>query len=162
MGIQIYDQDSNFNSKKLSKVKLHCTVSLGLGLKEVKIARNIMKVGVHSYLPNSHLNLWSNFNSKILIKSEMPSCGFAKVWVKGFKIAKNIAKFGMHTCLSNGHSNLWSNFNYNKLLKSETSSCVFARVGLKRGQNNSSKRCKIWHAWLFIQWASKSIIKFLI
>ena len=42
-----------------------------------------MKVGVHSYLPTAHLNLWSNFNSEKLVKSETPSCGFAKIGVKG-------------------------------------------------------------------------------
>ena len=42
-----------------------------------------MKVGVHSYLPNAHLNLRSNFNSKKLVKSETPSCGFTKIGVKG-------------------------------------------------------------------------------
>ena len=65
----------------------------------------------------------------------------------------------MHACLSNGHWNLWSNFNYKKLLKSETSSCVIARVGLKGGQN-SLEHCKIWHAHLYINRASKSTIKF--
>ena len=42
-----------------------------------------MKVGVHSYLPNAHLNLGSNFNFEKFVKSETPSCGFAKIGVTG-------------------------------------------------------------------------------
>ena len=40
-----------------SKVKLHLAVLLGFGLKELKIAPNIVKVGVQSYLPNVHLDI---------------------------------------------------------------------------------------------------------
>ena len=40
-----------------SKVKLHRVVLLGFGLKELKIAPNIVKFGVHSYLLNVHLDL---------------------------------------------------------------------------------------------------------
>ena len=84
MGIQTYDQISilrNYSKVKLrhavslglglkgvkiaqvsimrswSKVKLHCAALLGFGLKEQKIALNIVKVCVHYYLPNAHLNL---------------------------------------------------------------------------------------------------------
>ena len=80
MGIQIYDQVSILRSS--SKAKLHRSVLLGFGLKETKITMNIMKVGVHSYLPNAHLNLYSNFNIKKIVKSETPSCGFAKTTQK--------------------------------------------------------------------------------
>ena len=55
MGIQIYAQISIIRS--WSKLKLHRVVLLGFGLKLWKITLNIMKVGVHSYLPNAHLNL---------------------------------------------------------------------------------------------------------
>ena len=55
MDNQIYDQVSILRSS--SKAKLHCAVLLGFGLKETKINLNIMKIGVHSYLPNAHLNL---------------------------------------------------------------------------------------------------------
>ena len=51
MGIQIYDQVSILRST--SKVKLHRTVLLGFGLKELRITLNIVKVGVHSYHPNA-------------------------------------------------------------------------------------------------------------
>ena len=81
MGIQIYDQVSILSS--CSKVKLHCAVFLGFALKELKIALNIVKVSMHSYLPNAHLNLWLNFNSKKVFKSETPLSGFTKVGVKG-------------------------------------------------------------------------------
>ena len=40
-----------------------------------------MKVGMHSYLPNAHLNLLSNLKIKKFVKSEISSCGFAKVGV---------------------------------------------------------------------------------
>ena len=83
MGIQIYDQASNLRS--WSKPKLHHVVLLGFGLKVSKITLNIMKVGVYSYLPNAHLNLWSNFNSKKLVKSETLLYGFAEVGIKGLK-----------------------------------------------------------------------------
>ena len=48
-----------------------------------KIAMNITKFGMHSYLTNGHLNLRSNFNSDKLVKSETSSCTFAKVGLKG-------------------------------------------------------------------------------
>ena len=87
MGIQIYDQVSILRS--WSKGKLHRAVLLGFGLKESKITMNILKVGVHSYLPNAHLNLWSNFNSEKLLKSETLSCGFTKI---GVKVGENSSK----------------------------------------------------------------------
>ena len=63
--------------------KWNFAVLLGFGLKESKITLNIMKVGVHSYVANAHLNLWSNFNSEIFDKSETLSCGFARIAVTG-------------------------------------------------------------------------------
>ena len=55
MGIQIYDQISII--RNCLKVKLRHAFSLGLGLKMVKIAWNIVKVDVHAYLSNGHPNL---------------------------------------------------------------------------------------------------------
>ena len=81
MGIQIYDQISILIN--CSKDKLHCTVSLGLGLKEVQIAQNITKVSMNACLCNGHPNLLSSFNSKKLVKSETPSCGFVRGCLKG-------------------------------------------------------------------------------
>ena len=43
------------------KVKPHHAVLLGFGLKEPKIALNIVKVGVHYYLPNAHLKSMIKF-----------------------------------------------------------------------------------------------------
>ena len=54
MGIQIYDQISII--RICSKVKLRHALSLGLGLKVVKIAWDIVKVGVHACLSNGHPN----------------------------------------------------------------------------------------------------------
>ena len=71
-----------------------------------KIALNIVKVSMHSYLPNAHLNLCLNFNSKKLVKSETSLCGFTKVGIKGGEIARSVVKVGVHASLSNGHPNL--------------------------------------------------------
>ena len=53
--IQIYDQISILRS--WSNVKLCHSGLLGFGLKEVKIDLNIVKLGMHSYIPNGHLNI---------------------------------------------------------------------------------------------------------
>ena len=63
-------------------MKLHRVILLGIGLKQLKIALSIVKVGVHSYLPNAHLNQSSNFNSQKLVKSETSLCGFTKFVVE--------------------------------------------------------------------------------
>ena len=68
------------------------------GLKMVKIALNIVKVGMHSYFPNADLNLWLNFNFEKLVKRETSSCGFAKV---GLKWGENILE-----CLKSLHARL--------------------------------------------------------
>ena len=145
MGIQIYDQVSNLRST--SKVKIHRTILLGFGLKEIKITLNIMKVGVHAYHRKAHQKIWSNFNSKKFVKSETLSCHFTKLGVKGGENTWNVMKVAVHAHVSNGHPNLWSNFNCEKIVKSESSSCIFARVQLKAGPN-SSKHYKIWCLWL--------------
>ena len=139
---------SNFTYKKVEKIA-SLRPLLDQPWKMTKIASNIMKVGVHCYLPNVKINLRSNFNSEKLVKSETLLYGFTEVGIKGGEIFWNVLKFHVHACLSNGHSNLWSKFNYKKLLKSETLSCVFARFGLKGGQN-SLEHCESWHVSLFI------------
>ena len=67
MGIQIYDQISI--PRNCSQVKLPCTVSLALTLNEVKIAGNVVKVGVHACLSNGQPNLSSSFSFENLFKS---------------------------------------------------------------------------------------------
>ena len=64
----------------------------------VKIALNIVKVGMHSYFPNEDLNLWLNFNFEKLVKREASLCGFANVGLKG---GENILEFLkiLHACL---------------------------------------------------------------
>ena len=49
-----------------------------------------MKVSMHSYLPNSPINLRLNFNFEKLVKHETPLCNFAKVGLKG---GENILEF---------------------------------------------------------------------
>ena len=66
-------------------MKLLHAVSTGLGLKWVKIARNVAKVGVHAFLSNMHPNLLSGFNSENLVKVETASYGFVRVWLKDAK-----------------------------------------------------------------------------
>ena len=83
MGIQIYDQVSILRS--WPKAKLCHAVLLGFGLKESKITLNIMKIGVHWYLPNAKVNLRSNFNSEKLVKSETLLYGLAEVGIQGVK-----------------------------------------------------------------------------
>ena len=65
-------------------MKLLRVVSTGLGLKGVKIARNVAKVGVgvHACLSNMHPNLLLGFNSKNLVKADTASCSFVRVWLK--------------------------------------------------------------------------------
>ena len=81
MSIEIYDQILIL--RNCSKVKICHAFSLGYGLKKVKIAHNVVKVGMHGCISNKNLNLWSNFYSDNLVKSETPSSGFANVWLKG-------------------------------------------------------------------------------
>ena len=95
--IWIYDQISILTI--WSKVKLHHPVSLMFGLKEGKIALNITKFGMNSYLPNGHLNLRSNFNSKKLVKSETPSSALTKVALKGTENSLECLNVGVHACL---------------------------------------------------------------
>ena len=129
-----------------SRLKLCHAVSLRLGLKGVKIAQNVVKVGVHSYLSKGHPNLWSNFNYEKLVKSETSSFIFGRVGLScarfyvcllnGYlnlllnliskkleksatfsKIARNPLKVCMHGYLSNGYLNSLSNFTYKKFEK---------------------------------------------
>ena len=55
MGVQINDQISII--RNYSELKLHHAFSLELGLKVVRIAWNVVKVGVHTCLSNGHPNL---------------------------------------------------------------------------------------------------------
>ena len=140
-------------------MRLHHAVFLGFGLKMEKIALNIVKVGMHSYFPNTDLNLWLNFNFEKLVKRETSLYDFAKVGFKGGENILEYLKVCMHACWSNWHPNLWSNLNSKKLLQKETPSCDFNRVRLKGGQN-SLKRRESWHALLFSKYGFKSMIKF--
>ena len=173
MDIQIYDQISIL--RNCSKVKLCRTVSLGLGLKGVKIiAWSVAKFGMHDdRLSNGHPNLWSSFHSKKYVKSEPPWYIFVRVWVKGVKnnseyheswhallsskcTSKSMIKFqfwetaqkwnsSVHDCLSNGHPNLWSSFHSKKYVKSENPSYSFVTIWIKGAENNSSHH-ETWRA----------------
>ena len=87
-------------------MKLCHAVYLRLGLKVVKIAQNITKVGVHDHLSNVHPNYdqisilrnWSEVKLRHAFSLELG--------LKVVKIAWNVVKFGVHSCLSNGHPNL--------------------------------------------------------
>ena len=95
MGIQIYDQISIL--RKCLKVKLHRAVLPGLGLKGVKIARNVATVGVHACLSNGHPK-WSKVKIHCVVL-----LGFG---LKESKITLNIMKVFVHSYLPNAHLNL--------------------------------------------------------
>ena len=97
IGIQSYDQVSTLRS--WSKVKLHRAVLLVFGLKEPKIALNIIKASVHSYPPNAYKNISLNSNSKKLVKSETALCCFTKVVIKGGENSLECRE-SWSTCLS--------------------------------------------------------------
>ena len=67
-----------------------------------KITSNIVKVGVHCYLPNAKINLRSNFNYEKLVKSETLLYGFAEVGIKGGEIFRNVSKFRLLAFLLRG------------------------------------------------------------
>ena len=140
-------------------MKLRRAVSIGLGLKGVKIARNVTKVGVHASLPNMHPNIWSAFNSENLVKAKTASFSFVRVLLKD---AKNSSQHheSWHALL---FSKCWFKsmikFNFEKLLKRETSLCGFAKVGLKGGEN-ILESLKSLHACFLIKLASNFMIKF--
>ena len=156
MGIQIYDQISILGI--WSKVKLHHAISLRFGLKEAKRAMNITKFGIHSYLPNGHLNIWSYFNSKKLVKWETLSCAFAKVPPKGSEIAQNIAKVSVYACLLKWVPKSTFTFHFWK----SQQKCIFSTFvwpSLNEGQTSSisyKNRCPC----LSLKWVSKSTLKF--
>ena len=77
--IQIYDQIKNL--RIWSKVKLHHSISLRFGLKEGKIALNITKFFMHSYLTRNI--------TKICLNAYLPNGhigAFAKI---AFKVSEN-------------------------------------------------------------------------
>ena len=165
MDIQIYDQISIL--RNCSKGKLRRAVSTRLGLKVVKIARNIVKLGVYAFLSNGHPirwsnghpNLWSNFNSEKLVKIETLLCIFARVGLKGGPNSLEHCKSWHARLFIKWASKLWWNFNSENLVKSETPSCGVAKVWLKGGENRFEHH-KIRNALLSTKWASKSTIKF--
>ena len=63
-----------------------------------KIALNIVKVGMHSSLPNAGLNLLLNFNFEKLLKRETSRT--LRLGLKGVKISWNVTKVCIHACSS--------------------------------------------------------------
>ena len=156
MGTQIYDQISILGI--WSKVKLRHAVSLRFGLKEGKRALNITKFGMHYYLSNGHLNIWSYFNSKKLVKRETLSCIFGKVALKGSEIAWNVAKVSVYACLFKWVPKSTFKFHFWK----SQQMCIFSTFvwpSLNEGQN-SSKSHKNRCPCLSLKWVSKSTLKF--
>ena len=139
-------------------MKLHHSISLRFGLKEGKRALDITKFGMHSYLPNGNLNLWSYFNSKKMVKRETLSCAFGKVALKGSEIAPNVAKVSVYGCLLKWVDKSTFKFHF---LKSQQK-CIFSTFvwpSLNEGQN-SSKSHKNRCPCLSLKWVSKSTLKF--
>jgi hypothetical protein len=63
-------------------LKIDHAFSLDLGLKGEKIARNVTKVGVCTYLATGHPNPFSNLNSEKLVQVENLPCIFARLRLK--------------------------------------------------------------------------------
>ena len=82
-------------------MKLHHAFSLGLGLKVVKIAWNVVKVGVHACLSNGHPSILRSWSKVKLHHAVLVGFG-----LKELKIALSIVKVGMHSYILNVHLNL--------------------------------------------------------
>ena len=104
MSIQIYDQISIL--RNCSKVKLCRAVSLGLGLKGVKIvARNVPKFGVHDFYPMG-IQIYDQVSilrstSKVKLHHRV----FLRFGLKELKRTLNIVKVGVHAYHPNAHKN---------------------------------------------------------
>ena len=99
--------------------------SLRLGLKGVKIAQNIAKVGVHGYLSNGHPNLYQISSLRNFSKVKLHRAILLGFGLKELKITLNIMKVGVHSYLPNSHLNLSSNFYSEEFVKSENPSLRF-------------------------------------
>ena len=140
-------------------MKLHHAVLLRFHLKESKITLYIMKVDVHSYLPNAHLNLWSNFNSVKLVKSETPSCGFGKIGVKGGEnSSKRRESWSARLSIKRASKSIIK-FQFWEIGQKWNSIMHFHWSWAQRAPN-SSEHFQSWHACFYIKQASKSMMKF--
>ena len=74
-------------------------ISLRFVLKEVTIALNFMKFGMHYYLQSGHLNLRSKLSPINWPKVKLCRVLSLRLHLKGVKIAQNIAKIGVQVCL---------------------------------------------------------------
>jgi hypothetical protein len=89
--------------------------SLDLGLKGVKIARNITKVGVDARLPMGHPNPFSNLNSEMLVKVETRSCVFARLGLKGGENSSERHESWREHLSTNGTSKSMLNFQFREV-----------------------------------------------
>ena len=139
-------------------MKLHHVVSIGLGLKGVKIARNIAKVGVHACLSNMHPNLWSSFNYENLVKAETASCSFVRVFLK------DVENSSQHR--ESWHAILFSKCGFKSMIKNVKLRCaVLLRLGLNGVKIfwNVSKVCMhaCWSNWHRNLWSNLNSKKLL-
>ena len=105
MDIQIYEQISIL--RNCSKVKLCHAVSLGLGLKGVKIiARNVAKFGVHDFLSNGHQIYDQVSVLRSTSKLNLHCTVLLGFGLKELKITLNIVKVGVHTYHPNVHQKI--------------------------------------------------------
>ena len=138
-------------------MKLHHAILLIFGLKEGERALNIAKFGMHSYLPNGRINLWSYFNSKKLVRRENLLCAFSKVSLEGSEISRNITKVSVYACLLKWVPKSTFTFHFWK----SQQKCIFSTFvwpSLNEGQN-SSKSHKNRCPCLSLKWVSKSTSK---
>ena len=86
-------------------MKLRHAFLLGLGLKVVKIAWNVARVGMHGCLSNGHLydqvSILRSWSKAKLHRAILLGFG-----LKESKITLNIIKVGVHSYLPNAHLNL--------------------------------------------------------
>ena len=87
-------------------MKLRHAVSIGMGLKGVKIARNVAKVSVHACLCNMHPNYDQVSILRIWSKLRLYLTFLLGFGLKMPKIALNIVKVGMHSYFPNVDLNL--------------------------------------------------------
>ena len=79
-----------------------------------KITPNLLKIDVHAYLSNGHLNLLSKLNYEKVDKSAYFQPLFDQHRTRA-KIASNLPKIGVLAYLSNGYLNPLSKLNSEKV-----------------------------------------------
>jgi len=123
-------------------------VSQRLGLKGVKIAQNVTKVGVHACISNGHPNLWSNFNCEKIVKSETSSCIFARFRLKAGPNSSKHCKSWRACFYIKWASKSMIKFQLWEFGQKWNSIIRFGKVWLKGGENSSEHHEIFMHSYL--------------